>query len=122
LNGGHLENLFQPGEIIAVIFIPLGLITATFGFSGLSTCLSVSKYIFSEEIPNEETRNILSYWITMIYLTAGLAFVLAIIITLQFIGGSKLEIGERLTSSVSCFVLAFILCETIIRPIKNAKK
>jgi hypothetical protein len=34
-------DLIRPGEMIGVLFIPIGLVTASFGFSGLKECLSL---------------------------------------------------------------------------------
>jgi flagellar motor component MotA len=82
-NGGHLADLIHPGEMVIVLFIPLGLIAASFGFSGLLECIGLPVKLFQSKTLSTETAQIYHYWIKTTCLLRRICGSLEVLVALQ---------------------------------------
>ena len=109
-------DLFHPGEMVGIVFIPLALVTASFGFSGLRVCAGLFSRITQSKSLTEEKRLIYEYWIRSTYVVSFLMFLAAIVVSSQFLSSGLALFGEKIGEALSAFFYAIVIGEFFIRP------
>ena len=121
-NGGHLDSLCHPGEVAMVCFAPIGVLIGAYGLGGAAKLLWASLSSRGQTalaIPHARLERFLSHWIVAAYFTSVLAFVLGVVVTMGFVAGSPVKIGEKAASALAAFFWAILLAEGLLRPLKR---
>lgn len=113
-NGGHLEMLLHPGEMIGVVFAPWVSLCTAYGMGG-----AFRQFGALFRAPTPESERFLSLWIQAAY-GAGLLFLLlGLIVTMPFVAGNPVKIGEKIASAMAAPLLALFLVEGVLRPLRH---
>ena len=121
-NGGHLESLLHPGEMFMVLFAVPAVLAGAYGFSGATKLLRASlssRRQATLAIPSAKLERFLSHWIVAVYATAFLAFFLGLIVTMGFVAGPSVKVGEKVASAMAAFFWAILVAEGFLRPLKR---
>ena len=121
--GGHVESLLHPGELFAVIFLPLAPLVGAYGIGGTGqrflSLFSERRRIAYRFTPEALGRAI-SFRIAATYGAALLATVFEIVRASGFLGvaDGKAVGGEIIASGLVAFFWAALLCEGLFRPMQ----
>ncbi len=121
--GGHVDSLLRPGELFAVIFLPLAPLVGAYGIVGTGqrflSLFSERRRIAYGFTPEALGRAI-SFRIGATYGAAILAAVFEIVRASGFFGmaDGKAVGGEIIACGLGAFFLAALLCEGLFRPMQ----
>jgi flagellar motor component MotA len=123
--GGSIFLLLQMSAIFALIFAPLGAVIMAYGFERVLRTIGAVRFLFRDTFSGKSASDcipVLKTWIRAVYATSFVFFVMAIMIILAHTDASMEELCWHFCGSLVVFIIAFLFCEGILRPLKNRLK